>query len=49
MKVIDLMRHTSGLTYDFLSRTNLDAAYSKLGVAEPNTEGGLAAMIAQLE
>ena len=49
MKVIDLMRNTSGLTYDFLARTNLDAAYSKLGVGQPNTEGGLAAMIAQLE
>ena len=49
MKVIDLMRHTSGLTYDFLTRTNLDAAYTKLGVAQPNTVGGLAAMIAQLE
>ena len=49
MKVIDLMRHTSGLTYDFLARTNLDAAYMKLGVAQPHTEGGLAAMIAQLE
>ena len=49
MKVIDLMRHTSGLTYGFLNRTNLDAAYTKLGVAEPSTEGGLAAMIAQLE
>jgi hypothetical protein len=49
MKVIDLMRHTAGLTYGFLNRTNLDAAYAKLGVAEPHTEGGLAAMIAQLE
>jgi CubicO group peptidase (beta-lactamase class C family) len=49
MKVLDLMRHTSGLTYDFLARTNLDAAYSKLGVAQPHTEGGLPAMIAQLE
>jgi len=49
MKVVDLMRHTAGLTYGFLTRTNLDAAYAKLGVAEPHTEGGLAAMIAQLE
>jgi CubicO group peptidase (beta-lactamase class C family) len=49
MKVVDLMRHTSGLTYDFLARTNLDAAYMKLGVAQPGTEGGLTAMIAQLE
>jgi CubicO group peptidase (beta-lactamase class C family) len=49
MKVVDLMRHTSGLTYGFLDRTNLDAAYTKLGVAEFYTEGGLPAMIAQLE
>ena len=49
MKIIDLMRHTSGLTYGFLDRTNVDAAYTKLGVAEFYTEGGLAAMIAQLE
>src|SRR3984957_15558791 len=49
MQVIDLMRHTSGLTYGFLNRTNLDAAYTKLGVGETHTEGGLAAMIAQLE
>jgi CubicO group peptidase (beta-lactamase class C family) len=49
MKVIDLMRHTSGLTYGFLARTNLDAAYAKLKVAEADTMGGLPAMIAQLE
>jgi len=49
MKIIDLMRHTSGLTYGFSNRTNVDAAYTKLGVAEFYTEGGLAAMIAQLE
>jgi CubicO group peptidase (beta-lactamase class C family) len=49
MKVIDLMRHTSGLTYGILDRTPVDRAYAKLGVAEFYTEGGLAAMIAQLE
>jgi len=49
MKVIDLMRHTAGLTYGFLGRTNLDAAYAKLKVAETDTMGGLPAMIAQLE
>jgi CubicO group peptidase (beta-lactamase class C family) len=49
MKVIDLMRHTSGLTYGFLGRTNLDAAYAKLKLAEFDTMGGLPAMIAQLE
>ena len=49
MKVIDLLRHTAGLTYGFHTRTNLDAAYTKLGIGEAATEGGLAAMIAQLE
>jgi CubicO group peptidase (beta-lactamase class C family) len=49
MKVVDLLRHTSGLTYGFLNRTNLDAAYRKLHIAEANSEGGLAAMIADLE
>ena len=27
---IDLLRHTSGLTYGFQQRTNVDAAYRKL-------------------
>ncbi len=49
MKVIDLLRHTSGLTYGFLNRTPLDAAYRKLEIGEAKTEGGLPAMIAQLE
>jgi CubicO group peptidase (beta-lactamase class C family) len=34
MQVVDLMRHTSGLTYGFQSRTNVDAAYRKLKVEE---------------
>src|ERR1700744_6542511 len=49
MKVVDLLRHTSGLTYGFLTRTNRDAAYRKLHIAEANSEGGLEAMIADLE
>jgi CubicO group peptidase (beta-lactamase class C family) len=49
MKVVDLLRHTSGLTYGFLNRTNLDAAYRKLHLGEANNEGGLAGMIADLE
>lgn len=32
MRVIDLLRHTSGLTYGFQQRTNVDAAYRKLGL-----------------
>jgi len=49
MKVVDLLRHTSGLTYGFLNRSNLDAAYRKLHIAEASSEGGLAGMIADLE
>src|SRR5579863_2060953 len=32
MRVIDLLRHTSGLTYDFQARTNVDAAYRKFKI-----------------
>jgi CubicO group peptidase (beta-lactamase class C family) len=49
MLVLDLLRHTSGLTYGFMNRTNIDAVYRKLGIGEPNTKGGLEAMIAALE
>ena len=31
MRVVDLMRHTSGLTYSFQERSNIDAAHRKLG------------------
>jgi CubicO group peptidase (beta-lactamase class C family) len=34
MRVVDLLRHTSGLTYGFQQRTNVDAAYRKLGIGE---------------
>ena len=27
MRIVDLLRHTSGLTYSFQHRTNVDAAY----------------------
>ncbi|MGL6044330.1 MAG: serine hydrolase domain-containing protein [Sandaracinobacteroides sp.] len=32
MLVIDLLRHTSGLTYGFQLNSNVDAAYRKLGI-----------------
>ena len=35
MRVRDLLAHTSGLTYDFLRASNLDAAYRELGVGRP--------------
>ncbi len=31
MRMIDLLRHTSGLTYSFQERSNIDAAYRKKG------------------
>ena len=34
MRIIDLLRHTSGLTYGFQQRTNVDAAYRKLSLGE---------------
>lgn len=48
MKVIDLATHTSGLTYGFLNRTAVDAAYRRANVAGFNAEGGLDAMIHNL-
>jgi CubicO group peptidase (beta-lactamase class C family) len=32
MQVIDLLRHTSGLTYGFQEQTNVDAHYRKMGI-----------------
>jgi len=32
MMIVDLLRHTSGLTYGFQTRTNVDAAYRKLSI-----------------
>jgi CubicO group peptidase (beta-lactamase class C family) len=34
MQMVDLLRHTSGLTYGFQNRTNVDAAYRKAGIGE---------------
>jgi CubicO group peptidase (beta-lactamase class C family) len=39
MTVRDLLSHTSGLTYGFMERTNIDAAYRKLGVADMSRRG----------
>ena len=36
MTVRDLLTHTSGLTYGFMERTNLDRAYRRLGVGDRN-------------
>jgi CubicO group peptidase (beta-lactamase class C family) len=48
MKVVDLVTHTSGLTYGFMNRTSVDAAYRRARIAEFGAEGGLDAMVDQL-
>jgi CubicO group peptidase (beta-lactamase class C family) len=48
MRVIDLMRHTSGLTYGFQLRTNVDAAYRKLKLGEVPGAVSLERMIDEL-
>jgi CubicO group peptidase (beta-lactamase class C family) len=48
MKVVDLVTHTSGLTYGFMNRTNVDRAYREARVAEFNGAGDLDAMIERL-
>jgi CubicO group peptidase (beta-lactamase class C family) len=39
MTVRDLLSHTSGLTYGFMERTNVDAAYRKLAVGDRTRPG----------
>ncbi len=48
MRMIDLLRHTSGLTYGFQQRTNVDATYRKLGLGEVGGPVSLSAMIDDL-
>src|ERR1700677_3981033 len=47
--VLDLLRHTAGFNYGFHNPTPIDALYRKKNHAEMDTEGGLPAMIAQLQ
>src|SRR6516162_5876218 len=37
MLIVDLLRHTSGLTYGFQQRSNVDAAYRDKKIAESGT------------
>jgi CubicO group peptidase (beta-lactamase class C family) len=41
MRMVDLLRHTSGLTYGFQQRTNVDAAYRKLGIGHAQIGEGM--------
>jgi CubicO group peptidase (beta-lactamase class C family) len=48
MRMVDLLRHTSGLTYGFQHRTPVDAAYRARRIGDHHAEGGLDRMIADL-
>lgn len=48
MLIVDLLRHTSGLTYGFQQRTNVDAAYRRLRLDDYTGPGTLDGMIEAL-
>jgi CubicO group peptidase (beta-lactamase class C family) len=48
MQVVDLLRHTSGLTYGFQQRSNVDAAYREKKIGEVEKAGTLQTMIEDL-
>ncbi len=48
MKVIDLVTHTSGLTYGWMNRTSVDAEYRRHKVNDFQTPGGLDAFVETL-
>jgi CubicO group peptidase (beta-lactamase class C family) len=48
MLIVDLLRHTSGLTYGFQQRSNVDAAYRELKLGEVEKAGTLESMIEDL-
>jgi CubicO group peptidase (beta-lactamase class C family) len=48
MLIVDLLRHTSGLTYGFQQRSNVDAAYRELKIGEVEKAGTLQSMIEDL-
>jgi CubicO group peptidase (beta-lactamase class C family) len=45
MQIVDLLRHTSGLTYGFQQRSNVDAAYREQKIGEMEKAGTLQSMI----
>ncbi|MEP6836636.1 MAG: serine hydrolase domain-containing protein [Bradyrhizobium sp.] len=48
MLIVDLLRHTSGLTYGFQQRSNVDAAYRETKIGEVMKAGTLQTMIEDL-
>src|SRR5260221_1238761 len=48
MLIVDLLRHTSGLTYGFQQRSNVDAAYRENKIGEVIKSGTLQSMVEDL-
>jgi CubicO group peptidase (beta-lactamase class C family) len=48
MQIVDLMRHTSGLTYGFQQRSNVDATYRDKQIGAVEKAGTLDTMVADL-
>ena len=48
MQIVDLLRHTSGLTYGFQQRSNVDAAYRDKKIGEVEKAGTLQTMVEDL-
>jgi CubicO group peptidase (beta-lactamase class C family) len=48
MQVVDLLLHTSGLTYGFQNRTSVDAAYRQMVVDDLGQDGTMQTMIEKL-
>ena len=48
MQIVDLLRHTSGLTYGFQQRSNVDAAYRAKNIGGLEVTGTLQSMIDDL-
>jgi CubicO group peptidase (beta-lactamase class C family) len=48
MQIVDLLRHTSGLTYGFQQRSNVDAAYREMKLGGVEKDGTLQSMIEDL-
>jgi len=48
MQIVDLLRHTSGLTYGFQQRSNVDAGYREKKIGEVEKAGTLQSMIDDL-
>src|SRR3569833_3007248 len=48
MLIVDLLRHTSGLTYGFMQRSNVDAAYREAKLGGVEKDGTLQSMIDDL-